>query len=101
MIARFDEIFERCGQCLVGFCDVDIEPQLFDLLLTAEPGLYIKTSDGLGCSKSTTFTVDIVPGSKPVCHDLRRTSKVKSEFLDKEIRKMMQLEVVEKYMGPW
>lgn len=74
---------------MVGFCDVDNEPALFDLLLTAEPGLYIKTSDGLGCSKSTTFSVEIIPGSKPVCHDLRRMSKVKCEFLDNEIKKML------------
>ena len=74
---------------------------MFDLLLTAEPGLYLKTSDGLGCSRTTKFDVRILPGSKPVCHDLRRMSKVKYEFLDKEVKKMIDLGVVEKYMGPW
>ena len=53
MIARFDEIFEHCGQCKVGYCDVDIEPTLFNCLLTAEPGLYIKTGGGLGCTVVT------------------------------------------------
>ena len=28
-------------------------------------------------------------------------SKVKYEFLDKEVKKMLDLGVVEKYMGPW
>ena len=71
------------------------------MLLTAEPGLYLKTSDGLGCSRTTKFDVNILPNSKPVCHDLRRMSKVKYEFLDKEVKKMLDLGVVEKYMGPW
>ena len=101
MIARFDEIFERCGQCKVGVCDVENEPQLFDLLLTAEPGLYINTKDGLGCSRSMKFNVQIVPGSSPVCHDLWRMSKVNYDFVDKEIKKMIELGVIEKYMGPW
>lgn len=70
-------------------------------MLTAEPGLYITTNDGLGCSVSTTFSVEILDGAKPVCHDLRRMSKVKYEFADNEIRKMLKLGVIEKYLGPW
>ena len=71
------------------------------MLLTAEPGLYLKTSDGLGCSRTTKFDVYILPNSKPVYYDLRRMSKVKYEFLDSEVSKMIELGVVEKYMGPW
>ena len=36
-----------------------------------------------------------------MCHDLRRMSKVKYEFLDKEVKKMLDLGVVEKYMRSW
>ena len=37
-----------------------MEEELFDLLLLfAEPGLYLKTSDGLGCSRSTVFDVTV------------------------------------------
>lgn len=32
MIACFDKIFERSGLCLVGLCDIDNEPVLFNLL---------------------------------------------------------------------
>jgi hypothetical protein len=32
-----------------------VEEELFDLLLFAEPGLYLQTSDGLGSSLSTMF----------------------------------------------
>jgi hypothetical protein len=62
-----------------------VEYALFDLLLFAEPGMYIATSDGLGSSLSTTFSVKIADNVKPVCHDLRRMSKVKCEFVDKEV----------------
>lgn len=101
LVARFEEVFERCGKCLVGSYDAACEYALFDMLLVAEPGLYITTSDGLGCSKSTTFSVDIEEGAKPVCHELRRMSKLKYEFADKEVRKMLELGVIEKYLGPW
>lgn len=63
--------------------------------------MYLKTSDGLGSSLSTTFKVNIVPGTKPICHDLRKMSKVKNEFVDKEVKKMRDLGVVEPYLGPW
>ena len=38
---------------------------------------------------------------KPVCHDLRRYNKVKAEFIDKEVEKMLKLGVVEPYLGEW
>ena len=55
---------------------------MFDLLVFCEPGMYLKSSDGLGSSCSTTFSVKIDPNVKPVCHELRRYSKVKSDFID-------------------
>jgi len=65
-----------------------VENELFDLLLFAEPGMYMQTSDGLGSSLSTTFSVKIQADAKPVCHDLRRYSRVKNEFIDQEVTKM-------------
>ena len=59
-----------------------VEEELFDLLLFAEPGLYLQTSDGLGSSLSTVFEVELIPGATPVCHALRKYSRVKSEFID-------------------
>ena len=65
-----------------------MEHALFYLLMVVEPGLYIKTSDGLDSSLFMTFSV-IVPGNcKLVRHELRRTSKAKKNFVDKELRKM-------------
>jgi hypothetical protein len=62
-----------------------VEEELFDLLLFAEPGLYLQTSDGLGSSLSTIFEVELIPDAKPVCHALRKYSRVKSEFIDQEV----------------
>lgn len=41
LATRFYEVFGQYGLCLVGFCDVENEAAWFDLLLTAESGLYI------------------------------------------------------------
>ena len=82
LIERFDRVFERCGKCLVGDYDMEVEEALFELLLLVEPGLYIKTSDGLGSSLSTTFSVVVPNNCEPVCHDLRRMSKAKNDFVD-------------------
>ena len=73
---------------LVGEYSSTVESDLFDLFLFAEPGMYMQTSDGLGSSLSTTFTVNIADDAKPICHDLRRYNKVKHDFIDTEIRKM-------------
>ena len=35
------------------------------------------------------FDVDLEPGAKPVCHALRKYSRVKSEFIVEEVRKML------------
>ena len=43
----------------------------------------------------------IDPGAKPVCHHLRKYSRVKNKFIDSEVRKMHVLDVVEPYFGPW
>ncbi len=40
-------------------------------------------------------------GSKPVCHDLRKYSRVKNEFIDEEVKVMKKLGVIEDYLGPW
>ena len=75
---------------------------MFDLLLFAEPGMYLSTSDGLGSSLSTEFKLELVSDDvKPVCHDLRKMSKLKNEFVDKEVSKMRKLGVIEPYLGPW
>ena len=56
----------------------------------------------MGSSLSTTFRVDLVdPNCKPVCHELRRYNRVKLEFIDSEVQKMLDLGVVEPYLGPW
>ena len=101
LVNDFETVLDRCGQMLVGNYDLDVEHELFDLLLFAEPGMFIGTSDGLGSSLSQTFKVRIVDGAKPVCHDLRRYNKVKLEFIDKEVKKMQELGVVEPYLGAW
>lgn len=82
LLGRYDELMERIGHFLVGDYDRDVEYKLFDLLLFAEPGMYLKTGDGLGSSLSTEFVLKLQQGAKPVCHDLRRMSKVKNEFVD-------------------
>ncbi len=74
---------------------------MFDLLYFAESGMFMEASDGLGSSLSSEFEVKISAEAKPVCHQLRRYSKVKSEFIDKEVKKMEQLGVIKPYMGPW
>ena len=64
--------------------------------------MYIDKSDTLGTSKGTTFSIELEESNcKPVCHDLRRYSKVKTEFIDAEVKKMQQLGVVEPYLGEW
>jgi hypothetical protein len=88
LLGRFDKVFERCGKCLVGNYDREVEHALFDLLLVVEPGLYTKTSDGLGSSLSTTFSVIVPDNCKPACHELRRMSKAKNDFVDNELKKM-------------
>ncbi len=62
----------------------------------------MEVSDGLGCSQSVEFDLELNEKyTKPVCHDLRRYNKVKAEFIDKEVEKMEKLGVVEPYLGEW
>ena len=70
------------------------------MLLFAERGIYLNSSDGMGSSLSTTFRVDLVnEDCKPVCHTLRRYNRVKLDFIDSEVQKMRDLGVIEPYMG--
>lgn len=41
LVDDFDVICTRVGQCLVGNYSRHVEEELFDLLLFAEPGLYL------------------------------------------------------------
>lgn len=86
---------------LVGQYDAEVEEKLFDLLLFAEPGMYTQLDDGLGSSLSTEFSVKLEEGCKPVCHDLRKYSRIKNEFIDEEVKVMKRLGVIEDYLGPW
>jgi hypothetical protein len=38
---------------------------------------------------------------KPIHHDLRRYNKRKLEFIDKEVDKMLALDIIEPYLGEW
>lgn len=38
---------------------------------------------------------------KPVRHDLRTMSLIKNEVVDKEVKKMRDLGVIEPHLGPW
>lgn len=91
LIERFDEMFDGCRQCLIGLCNVDNEAALLFFLLTADLGLYIKICDGLGCSRSTMFSVYIVLVSDPVCHNLQRMSKFSISLLTKKFAKCCNL----------
>ena len=101
ILCDIDKICQRVGQMLVGKYDTSIEEKLFDLLLFAEPGMYSKIEDGLGCSLSTEFEIKLAEGAKPVCHDLRKYSRVKNGFIDEEVKVMRELRVVDDYLGPW
>lgn len=51
--------------------------------------MYIDKTDSIGTSLSTSFDIELVDETvKPVCHDLRRYSKKKTEFIDEEVKKM-------------
>jgi len=86
LLDRFDELCKRIGQLLVGEYSNEVEEELFELLLFAERGMYLNSSDGMGSSLSTTFRVDLNDENcKPVCHTLRRYNRVKLEFIDSEV----------------
>jgi hypothetical protein len=39
--------------------------------------------------------------TKPVHHDLRKYNKIKLDFIDSEVDKMLKLGVIEPYLGEW
>jgi hypothetical protein len=47
------------------------------------------------------FDLELEENAKPVCHALRKYSRVKNEFIDAEVKKMLDLNVVEEYLGDW
>ena len=64
--------------------------------------MYFSNRDGLGCSKSMEFSVELIdPGGKPVCQELRRYNQVKLKFIDDEVQNMKDLGVIEPYLGEW
>jgi hypothetical protein len=64
--------------------------------------MYLKTSDGLGESKTLEFVVELNEKyRKPVYHELRRYNRKKLEFIDSEVEKMLLLGVIEPYLGDW
>lgn len=38
---------------------------------------------------------------KPVCHDVRRTSRKKLEFIDEEVSKLLQAGIIEPILTNW
>ena len=50
LVRDYERLCKRVGQLLIGECSLEAEPQLFDVLLYAEQGMYMEVSDGLGCS---------------------------------------------------
>lgn len=60
---------------LIGNLHGDDELTLFDFLWEVERRVMIDDTDVLGCAKDTVFSIEIEPGSKPVCHDVRRCSR--------------------------
>lgn len=80
---------------MVGEYSERVEHQLFELLMFAESGMYWTSSDGMGSSLSTTFEVTLIdPNCKPICHELRRYNRIKLEFIDEEVKKMLKLGVI-------
>ena len=75
---------------------------MFELLAFAEPMCFMSSSDGLGCSKSTVFEVELYDEfAEPVSHALRYLAPVKQEFVDKEIGKMESLGVITRKLSSW
>lgn len=86
----FDKKVGRIGQMLVGNLCLEDETTLFQFLWDIESVVQIDKSDPIGCAKDTQFTIEIIEGSKPVCHDVRRCSRLKQLFIDNEIDKLLK-----------
>lgn len=82
ILDNFEQLCSRVGKLLVGCVDASIYDTLFETLLVVQKHMVIDKHDHIGCSKSTEFEIEILDNSKPVCHDLRRLSKVKADFVD-------------------
>ena len=60
---------------LVGDVPFEDYSKLFSFLWDVESRLFIDKTDKLSLAQDTTFRIEIVEGSKPVCHDVRRCSR--------------------------
>ena len=80
----------------------EVEAELFDLLAFADSMSYWDKSDGLGCSKSTEFRIELVDEDcAPVRHKLRYLAPHKADFLDKELAKLQELGVLKRCFSEW
>jgi hypothetical protein len=62
----------------------------------------IEKSDSIGCSTTTEFRIELEDDKcKPVCHDVRRTSRKKMEFIDEEISKLLEAGIIEPILTDW
>lgn len=83
---EFSTIFGRIGKMLMGECAEVNESNFFELLLFANEGMYMCTSDGLGVSNTVEFDLELNDDFvKPVCHDVRKYNRLKLEFIDSEV----------------
>lgn len=75
---------------LVGAVDLREERKLFQFLWDIESVVQIDKDDPIGCSTTTVFNIELLdPQCKPVCHDVRKCSKVKQDFIDSEVEKLL------------
>jgi hypothetical protein len=62
----------------------------------------IDKDDSLGCSKNFKFKIELIDEEcKPVCHTVRICSKIKQEFVDEEINKLLKAGIIEPHLGEW
>lgn len=102
IVDNFGYLCNRVGQMLMGDCSVENESEFFYLLLFAEKGMFMSTEDGLGSSESMEFDLELNDKYvKPVCHEPRKYNKIKLDFIDREVDKMLELGVIEPYLGEW
>ena len=67
-----------------------------------EERVLIDKTDKLGLSTTTTFKIDLISDDcKPVCHDVRRCSQIKQKYIDKEIDKLLQEDIIEPILTDW
>lgn len=75
---------------------------MFEFLWNIEGMVLIDKTDSIGCSKTTEFRIELEDKNcEPVCHDVRRTSRKKMEFVDDEIEKLLEAGIIEPILTDW